>query len=109
MRTRCVGCVAGLDSLCRADKRFTPFQDKLFSRASLSVSRDQLTRDENNQLDANLRAFLHVLTNHFLAPAAFQGHAGVLCAPLQVSYSAWDKFQQLVYKLLLRQHHGSML
>eukprot|EP00775_Hariotina_reticulata_P011838 gene11838-11982_t len=62
----------GLDTLCKADKRFTPFQDSLFSRASLSLSRDQLTKEENSQLDTSLGAFLHVLTNHFLVPAAFQ-------------------------------------
>jgi hypothetical protein len=38
----------------------------------LTIARDQLTKAENSQLNTNLRAFLHVLTNHFLAPAAFQ-------------------------------------
>lgn len=58
--------------MCKVDKRYTPFTDSLFSRASLSVSRDQLTKDENEQLNANLRAFLRILVNHFLLPATFQ-------------------------------------
>ena len=64
--------VAGLQSLCKADRRYTPFAESLFSRASLSITRDQLTKDENEQLDTNLKAFLRVLVNHFLQPAAFQ-------------------------------------
>jgi hypothetical protein len=63
---------AGLSQLVRLDKRFSPFADALFSRAALSVARDQLTAAENEALAANLDAFLHLLADHFLAPAAFQ-------------------------------------
>ncbi|KAF6260625.1 hypothetical protein COO60DRAFT_874799 [Scenedesmus sp. NREL 46B-D3] len=62
----------GLEVLCKVQKNFAPFPESLFSRASLSIARDQLTKEENAQLNTNLRAFLQVLTNHFLAPAAFQ-------------------------------------
>lgn len=58
--------------MCKADRRYAPVTESLFSRASLSVVRDQLTKDENEQLNTHLRAFLRVLVNHFLLPAAFQ-------------------------------------
>jgi U3 small nucleolar RNA-associated protein 10 len=61
-----------VEALCKSDNRFAPFPESLFSRASLTIARDQLTKEENAQLNTNLGAFLHVLTNHFLAPAAFQ-------------------------------------
>lgn len=64
--------LAGIEALCKVDRRFTPFTDSLFSRASLSITRDQLTKEENEQLDTNLSAFLRVLVNHFLMPAATQ-------------------------------------
>lgn len=63
---------AGLKALVRLDKRFAPFADSLFSRAALGVSRDQLTAEENAKLDESLDAFLRLLADHFLAPAAFQ-------------------------------------
>lgn len=69
---RCSLLAAGLEVLTKADKRLLPFKDSLLSRASLSVAREQLTTEENAQLDATLAALLHVLSNHFLAPAAFQ-------------------------------------
>jgi U3 small nucleolar RNA-associated protein 10 len=56
----------------RLDSRFKPFAQSLFSRSSLTVTRDQLTKEENEQLDRSLRAFLQLLSNHFLTPAAFQ-------------------------------------
>lgn len=62
----------GLEALVKSDKRFTPFTESLFSRSSLNASREQLTAEENDALNANLAAFLRVLTNHFLAAAAFQ-------------------------------------
>ncbi|KAF8067371.1 hypothetical protein HT031_002419 [Scenedesmus sp. PABB004] len=104
----------GLEALCRADKRFAPFPDSLFSRASLGVAREQLTREENEALDANLRAFLRVLTNHLLAPAAFQAleycvrryavhvhNVGdlLLCA---LPYHATPEFARLVALLQLK-------
>jgi hypothetical protein len=38
----------------------------------VNTSREQLTAEENDALNTNLAAFLRVLTNHFLAAAAFQ-------------------------------------
>jgi U3 small nucleolar RNA-associated protein 10 len=63
---------AGLEVLVRLDSRFKPFAQSLFSRSSLTVTRDQLTKEENEQLDRSLRAFLQLLSNHLLTPAAFQ-------------------------------------
>lgn len=63
---------AGLESLVRSDKRFSPFTESLFSRSSVNTSREQLTAEDNIALNTNLAAFLRVLTNHFLAAAAFQ-------------------------------------
>ncbi len=66
-------CAAtGHEQLCRLDARFRPFASSLLSRAALSVVREQLTAEESSTLDTTLHAFLCVLTNHFLAPAAFQ-------------------------------------
>lgn len=62
----------GLEALIKADKRFTPFSETLFSRTSASTSREQFTAEENEALNTNLAAFLRLLTNHFLATAAFQ-------------------------------------
>eukprot|EP00878_Enallax_costatus_P034255 GHUV01037970.1.p1 GENE.GHUV01037970.1~~GHUV01037970.1.p1 ORF type:complete len:188 (+),score=50.03 GHUV01037970.1:644-1207(+) len=64
--------LTGIEALCKVDRRFAPFTDSLFSRASLSVTREQLTKEENEQLNTNISAFLRVLVNHFLLPAAFQ-------------------------------------
>ena len=58
--------------MTKADKRFTPFVDSLFSRSSATTSREQLTAEENDALNTTLAAFLRILTNHFLVPAAFQ-------------------------------------
>ncbi|GBF96147.1 hypothetical protein Rsub_08895 [Raphidocelis subcapitata] len=62
----------GLAQLARLDKRFQPFGETLFSRAALSVARDQLTAAENEALDGSLNALLHLLADHFLSPATFQ-------------------------------------
>lgn len=63
---------AGLEALVRSDKRFSPFTESLFSRSSVNTSREQLSAEENEALNTHLAAFLRVLTNHFLATAAFQ-------------------------------------
>lgn len=63
---------AGLEALVRSDKRFSPFTESLFSRSSVNTSREQSSAEENEALNTNLAAFLRVLTNHFLATAAFQ-------------------------------------
>jgi hypothetical protein len=62
----------GIAQLVSLDRRFAPFADVLFSRAALSVARDQLNGEESAALDDNLNAFLHLLADHFLAPACFQ-------------------------------------
>jgi hypothetical protein len=63
---------AGLEALVKSDKRFSPFAESLFSRLAVNTSREQLTAEENDVLNTKLAAFLRVLTNHFLAAAAFQ-------------------------------------
>lgn len=62
----------GIEALVKADKRFSPFTESLFSRSSVNGSREQLTAEENAALNATLAAFLRVLTTHYLSPAAFQ-------------------------------------
>jgi U3 small nucleolar RNA-associated protein 10 len=65
-------CLPGLATLTQSDKRFKPFADSLFNRSSVHASREQLTAQENDALNANIAAFLRVLTNFFLAAPAFQ-------------------------------------
>lgn len=62
----------GIEALVKADKRFAPFTESLFSRSGVNTTREQLTAAETDALNANLAAFLRVLTNHFLSAAAFQ-------------------------------------
>jgi hypothetical protein len=64
--------LAGIEALSRADKRFAPLADALFSRSALLLSRDQLTSEQEAELDQRLGVLLRLLTGHFLAPAAFQ-------------------------------------
>ena len=58
--------------MCRLDARFKPFAGSLFSRAAITLVRDQLTKEENAKLDASLTAFLRLLSGFYLTSAAFQ-------------------------------------
>lgn len=62
----------GLKSLVRLDKRFAPYGDTLICRTALGVARDQLPPADEAELAARLDGFVHLLCDHFLAPAAFQ-------------------------------------
>ncbi|CAG9463898.1 unnamed protein product [Pedinophyceae sp. YPF-701] len=63
---------AGLEQLCRLDARFEPCAARLFSRASLSTHRTQMTAAENAQLDRAIEDFLHLLSGFFLTQACFK-------------------------------------
>ena len=54
------------------DARFQPFADTLFGTAGLELDREAQSPDANLKLDASLSAFLALLSEHFLLPAAMQ-------------------------------------
>ncbi len=63
---------AGYDQLCRLDARFEPFRSTLFSRAGLSVVREQQSAENNAKLDASMTSFLELLSSYFLLAPAFK-------------------------------------
>lgn len=65
-------CPAGLEQLSGIDSRFQPYSSTLFARSSLSVNREQITKQEDAKLNQQIAALLRLLSNHFLSPACFK-------------------------------------
>lgn len=80
---------AGFEALCRSEPRFSHFAQSLFSQQGLGISRNGITKEEDAKLTASIAAFLHLLANHFLSPAAFKALEYLIrkfrCAPASVS------------------------
>ena len=64
--------IEGLELLCTADDRFVSFRSTLFSQAGSEINRDGQTKAENEVLDANMEAYLQLLSDRFLTAPAFQ-------------------------------------
>ncbi|GFR47970.1 hypothetical protein Agub_g9794, partial [Astrephomene gubernaculifera] len=62
----------GLEDLVRLEPRFRIYRETLFSRASLEINPELQTNEFLAQQDESITAFCFLLTNHFLAPAAFK-------------------------------------
>ena len=65
-------CSAGLEVLSRQDGRLAAFRSTLFSQAGVEYNRDQQTAEANAKLDKSLAAYLQLLADHLLQPAAWQ-------------------------------------
>ncbi|PNH06163.1 hypothetical protein TSOC_007476 [Tetrabaena socialis] len=62
----------GLEDLIRLELSFRPYRESLFSRASLDINPELQTTDFLAKLDESITSFCFLLSNHFLAPAAFK-------------------------------------
>ena len=65
-------CCAGLEVLRQQDSRLAPFRSTLFSQAGMEYNRDQQTAEANAKLDKSVAAYLQLLADHLLQPAAWQ-------------------------------------
>lgn len=63
---------SGFEHLCKVDSKFSHFGNSLFSQQGLGISRDQITKEDNEKLNQSISSFMHLLCNHFLTPAAFK-------------------------------------
>ncbi|XP_077595114.1 HEAT repeat-containing protein 1 [Stigmatopora nigra] len=64
-----LGCT-GLEELLGIEPAFQPFQDSLFSSASLTMERSVQSKDVNKKLDADISLFLARLSPYFLLKPA---------------------------------------
>jgi U3 small nucleolar RNA-associated protein 10 len=63
-------CVEGFEELCALDARFAPFYTNIFSEQSKTEEREQMTAEENKDLDIVLEDFLGLIgTRLLLKPA----------------------------------------
>jgi U3 small nucleolar RNA-associated protein 10 len=63
-------CYEGFQELCVLDRRFMDFQMSIFSEQSREEDRNQMTAEENSQLDKTLEAFLGLVGGRLrLTPA----------------------------------------
>ena len=58
--------------LSQQDGRLAAFRSTLFSQAGVEYNRDQQTAEANAKLDKSLAAYLQLLADHLLQPAAWQ-------------------------------------
>ena len=65
-------CCAGLEVLSQQDGRLAAFRSTLFSQAGMEYNRDQQTAEANAKLDKSVAAYLQLLADHLLQPAAWQ-------------------------------------
>ena len=65
-------CCEGFQELCRLDVRFAGFADSIFSEQSKHEDRTQMTTTQNQQLDAVLEAFLHLIGDRLLLKPALK-------------------------------------
>lgn len=63
-------CYEGFRDLCALDHRFTPFSRTLFSEQSKAEDRTQMTKEENQELDSVLEAFLILVGSRLLLKPA---------------------------------------
>lgn len=63
---------AGFQELCGKDSRFEPYAATLFGQAAAELDRDAKSPEANRKLDASIAAFLALLAEYFLLPAAMQ-------------------------------------
>ena len=63
-------CYDGFQELCALDKRFIPFSSTLFSEQSKEEDRAQMSKDENEALDAVLESFLTLVGPRLLLKPA---------------------------------------
>ncbi len=63
---------AGFQELCGKDSRFEPYAATLFGQAAAELDRDAKSPESNRKLDASVAAFLALLAEYFLLPAAMQ-------------------------------------
>lgn len=63
-------CVEGFQELCTLDRRFEPFYANIFSEQSKTEEREQMTLEENKELNIVLDDFLSLVgTRLLLKPA----------------------------------------
>jgi U3 small nucleolar RNA-associated protein 10 len=63
-------CVEGFEELCALDARFTPFYANVFSEQSKTEERDQMTAEENKELNIVLENFLGLVGARLLLKPA---------------------------------------
>lgn len=63
-------CIEGFQELCTLDRRFEPFYANIFSEQSKTEEREQMTAEENKELNIVLDDFLGLVgTRLLLKPA----------------------------------------
>ena len=65
-------CYEGFQELCLLDSRFAGFANNLFSEQSKQEDRTQMTAAQNQQLDAVLEEFLHLVGSKLLLKPALK-------------------------------------
>ena len=65
-------CIKGFGELCLLDSRFSSFANSIFSEHSKTQERPQLTSAQNDELDAVLERFLHLVGSKILLQPAIQ-------------------------------------
>ena len=60
----------GLEELKALDPVFSKFEASLFGERTIDLHRSQISQAQNDQLDANIRSFLRVLSPFFMTKAA---------------------------------------
>jgi U3 small nucleolar RNA-associated protein 10 len=59
-------CIEGFEDLCKIDARFLEYRRNLFSQQSKTQERDQMTADQNAELDTVIEACLGLLGGRLL-------------------------------------------
>ena len=65
-------CLEGFQDLCLLDQRFQEFGRSLFSAESKSQDRAQLTREQNEELDSVIEAYLSLVSGRILLKPALK-------------------------------------
>jgi U3 small nucleolar RNA-associated protein 10 len=63
-------CVEGFEELCALDPRFTVYSTSIFSEQSKTEEREQMTAEQNKELDAVLDSFLGLVGARLLLKPA---------------------------------------
>lgn len=65
-------CVEGYEDLCHLDARFVTFSQSIFSPHSRTQEREQMTKEQNAELDAVLESFLGLVGAKLLLKPAIK-------------------------------------
>jgi U3 small nucleolar RNA-associated protein 10 len=63
-------CIEGFEELCALDSRFVAYSTSIFSEQSKTEEREQMTAEQNTELDAVLESFLGLVGERLLLKPA---------------------------------------